>query len=179
MPAAFMLNDDQRKYLASIPKDQIVHIYSFDKASVEKITDSIIDRVRSSISEVWPIKFIGASALGISGQKDIDAYILCPVGEFKLYLPALTKEFGNPKPWYVGQTSIVWNWEEDGYNIELYLTDPDSPATQEQLKVFELLKDNPKLLTEYEQLKQIFDGKSYHDYQKAKYEFYNRILNTA
>lgn len=30
-----------------------------------------------------------------------------------------------------------------------------------------------------EQLKQRFDGKSYRDYQKAKYKFFNRILEEA
>ena len=49
---------------------------------------------------------------------------------------------------------------------------------ERQIKVFEILKSDEKLLKEYEELKLSFDGKSYKDYQRAKYEFYNKILTT-
>ena len=171
-----MLTDEQLRYLNRIPKDRIINIYPFDPVKVEQISDSVLDRIRSSISEIWRVEFYGSSALGISGQKDIEVMILCPADLFPEYLPALIKEFGNSKPWTKGATSIGWEWEEDGYNVELYLADPDSKSTKEQLKVIEILKENRELLDEYENLKSSFDGKSYRDYQKAKYKFYNRIL---
>ena len=172
-----MLTDNQKKYLANIPRNRTVRIFPFDATMVKKITDSILDRVRSSISEVWPIQFLGSSALGISGQKDIEVFIVCPSDSFQPYIPMLMKEFGSPNPWIKGTTSIGWEWEEDGYNIELYLTDPKAPETIEQLQVFEILKENPALKAEFENLKLGFDGKSYRDYQKAKYRFFNRILD--
>ena len=171
-----MLTNDEINYLTRIPKEKMVRIYPFDRFKVETIQNSIIDRVRESISEVWPLQFLGTSALGISGQKDIDAYILCPISEFNVYIPILMKEFGYAESYIAGATSVPWSWEEDGYNIELYLTDPKSPAMKRQLKVFEILKNDRELLNEYEELKQGFDGKSYRDYQKAKYIFYNKIL---
>lgn len=172
-----MLNDNQRKYLISLPKNTLVKIFPFNKTAVEKISGLILDRLRSSISEVWPIQFLGSSALGISGQKDIEVFILCPSDSFQPYIPMLMKEFGSPNPWIKGTTSIGWEWEEDGYNVELYLTDPEAPETIEQLQVFDLLKENQTLKAEYENLKLSFDGKSYRDYQKAKYLFFNRILD--
>lgn len=171
-----MLTDSQIRYLNSISKTRTVNVYPFDTEKVKIIFESILDRVRSSISEVWPIQFLGSSALEISGQKDIEVFILCPSNSFQPYIPMLTKEFGSPNPWIKGTTSIGWEWEEDGYNIELYLTDPKAPETIEQLQVFDLLKENQKLRDEYETLKLSFDGKSYQDYQKAKYRFFNRIL---
>jgi GrpB-like predicted nucleotidyltransferase (UPF0157 family) len=47
---------------------------------------------------------------------------------------------------------------------------------QRQIRVFELLRDRPDLLVEYEKLKWQLKGQSFRIYQKAKYEFYNRIL---
>ena len=171
-----MLTRAETKYLAAIPKDRTVRICPFDAVKVERISESIVERVRKRVTEVWEIKFLGASALGIAGQKDIDVFLLCPADSFKLYLPSLTREFGQPKPWKTRQPSIDWEWEEDGYAVELSLTSPHSPATRRQLKVLELLQKDPALLAEYGRLKQGFDGKGYHDYQKAKYGFYNRML---
>lgn len=45
-----------------------------------------------------------------------------------------------------------------------------------QLKVFEMLKNSPELLKEYEQLKQACGGLPFREYQQRKYEFYNKIL---
>lgn len=64
----------------------------------------------------------------------------------------------------------------DGFNVELYLTDPNTPQMQEQIRVYELLKNNPDLLEEYGRIKKSADGMSMREYQRQKYEFYNRIL---
>jgi len=47
-----------------------------------------------------------------------------------------------------------------------------------QIKVYDILKSNKELLKEYEELKLKFNGKSFIDYQRAKYMFYNKILET-
>lgn len=48
---------------------------------------------------------------------------------------------------------------------------------ERQIKVYEILKSNKELLKEYEELKLKFNGKSFKDYQRAKYEFYHKILD--
>lgn len=61
---------------------------------------------------------------------------------------------------------------QDGVDIAIYLTKPP----ERQIRVYEILKSNKNLLKEYETLKQRFNNKKYKDYQRAKYEFYNKIL---
>ena len=56
------------------------------------------------------------------------------------------------------------------------MTNPDSGTMKEQLAVFEILKSDPQLLSQYESLKLRMNGKFFRDYQEAKYEFYNQIL---
>jgi GrpB-like predicted nucleotidyltransferase (UPF0157 family) len=118
---------------------------------------------------------MGASGLGISGQGDIDIYALASLIEIESYFPIFQELFGEPVS--KRDDSITWEMEIEGYPIELYLTDPNSKPMQRQLKVFQILKDNPKLLDEYKDLKEKMNGKSFREYQKQKYEFYHRILD--
>ena len=90
----------------------------------------------------------------------------------KIFIP-LNSVFINGEGKYVKKTFIEWKFKKNGYEVEVYLTEPP----ERQIRVFEILKSNKKLLKEYEDLKVSFDRKSYKDYQKAKYEFYNRILS--
>lgn len=73
--------------------------------------------------------------------------------------------------------SIAWKFRKQGYDIEFYLTDPSSVPMKRQIAVFYALKRNKNLLKEYEVLKEKFNGKSFKDYQKKKYEFYHKILD--
>ena len=79
----------------------------------------------------------------------------------------------NKKGNYVKKRFVEWKFKQEGYDIEIYLTEPPD----RQLKVYDILRLNKKLLIEYEELKWRFNGKSYRDYQEAKYKFYNKILN--
>ncbi len=115
---------------------------------------------------------MGATALGIAGQNDIDIYIVSKPSKFGEYLPALKRLFGKPKSTH--KTFIEWSFTKEGFKVEVYLTEPP----KRHVKIYKILKSNKKLLKEYEKLKLSFDGKSYRDYQKAKYEFYNHILPT-
>lgn len=167
-----MLTQDEKKYLETISKTQKVKIFAYNK-KVGKIADDIIRKIKIIVPEL-EVKWIGASALEISGQKDIDLYILCPPNKFPKYLQKLMRLFDIPK--FMNKNYIEWNFKKSGYDIELYLANPDTSSMQKQLRVFEILKNDHKLLKEYEELKVSFNGKPYKRYQKAKYEFYNKIL---
>lgn len=167
-----MITPEEEKYLSSLSKTKRVKIFKYDKKS-QKIVDEIIGKINKSIPEL-KVKFIGSPALGIFGQRDIDLYVFCSQDKFPKYLQKMTQLFDIPE--LMNKESIKWSFKKSGFDIELYLTDPNTPQMRRQLKVFEILKNNSELLKEYEKLKQSFNGKSYHDYQKAKYEFYNRIL---
>lgn len=168
-----ILSDDEIKYISKIPEDKIVIIKPFS----DKQTP-IADEIISKINNIFPtlqVLHMGASGLKISGQGDLDIYILTHPGKFSQYLPVLEKIFDKPKS--QKYDSIAWEFEVESYPIELYLTDPNSKPMKKQIGVFNILKKDPKLLQEYEHLKSQMSGKSFRKYQRKKYEFYHRILD--
>ncbi|NMC60507.1 MAG: hypothetical protein GYA51_14150 [Candidatus Methanofastidiosa archaeon] len=168
-----MLTPDEIDYLKKIPKDKIVKIYPYDPK-----TSSIAKDVIKSVNRIYPnliVKQMGASALKISGQNDLDIFAFSDPKDFEKYLPGLANLFGNPL--HKHETFCEWKFKKDGFDIEFYLTARDSETMQRQIKTFENLKNKSALLKEYEQLKQSMNGKSFKEYQEKKYEFYHKILD--
>lgn len=168
-----MITPEEEKYLQTIPENVTVTVRPYNP-NVLVVAQSLIDRIKKA-DPTSEVQFMGASALKIAGQNDIDLYILSPTTEFDHHLPALTEEFGEPTA--TSPQSIKWAFMQDDFDVALYLTDPDTPSMQRQIEVFEKLCDNPNLLHEYEQLK-LSAGTSLREYQRQKYEFYNRILSS-
>ena len=167
-----MLTKEEKDYLLKIDPSRKVLIHPFDPKG-RALGKSIVKQIKDYFPSL-EVLFMWSVALGISGQKDIDIYALADPKDFSKYLPTFEKLFGkvDKKGKYVEKTFVEWKFKKSGYEIEVYLTEPP----ERQIQVFEILKTNRKLLKEYEELKSSFDGKSYKDYQKAKYEFYNMIL---
>ncbi len=165
-----MLTQDEENYLAKIDPTRKVSISAFDPRAKET-GDLIVKRIKDKLPDAR-VLFMGATALGIAGQNDIDIYVLSESSKFGEHLPILEKLFGKPKN--IHETFIEWSFTEKGYPVELYLTEPPD----RQIKVYDILKSNKELLKEYEELKLKFNGKSFIDYQRAKYMFYNKILET-
>ena len=169
-----MFTKDERNYLAKIDPKKRVSIYPFDPKA-KQLGESVVEKIKKHFPHL-KVLFMGSVALEIAGQKDIDIYALSDPKHFRKYQPAFRKLFGKPakRGKYVGEIFIEWKYQKDGYEIEVYLTEPP----ERQIRVFEILKSNKKLLKKYENLKLLFDGKIYKNYQRAKYEFYNKILTT-
>lgn len=167
-----MLNEAQEKYLVTIPEEKRVTIHPLNP-KLENTANEIITQAQALVPSL-KVLHMGASGLGISGQGDLDIYLLAPAADFARHLPQIVQAFGLPKS--QGQTSVAWEFERNGFPVELYLTDPDSPAMRDQIRIYEILRDNDGLRKDYEALKQKFDGLPFRDYQRAKYEFYNRLL---
>ena len=167
-----MLTSDELDYLNKIPADKTVKIYPYNP----KITE-VVEEIVDSINKAYPdleIKHMGASALKISGQNDIDIYTFSDPKNFDRYLPGLTKLLREPL--HKHETFCEWKFKKEGIDIEFYLTAKDSKTMQKQIRVFEKLRDNSDLLKEYENVKSSMNGKSFKEYQEKKYEFYHRIL---
>lgn len=168
-----MLSKDEVDYLNKIPGDKKVFTHPFNPQAT--IT---AERIIELIKNMYPaleVKHMGASALKISGQNDLDIYAFSNPIDFDRYLPGLIKILG--KPLHVHDTFIEWGFSKNGFNVQFYLTQKDSPTMQKQIEVFETLKNDPKLLKDYENLKNSLNGKSFKEYQESKYRFYNRILH--
>lgn len=62
-----MLTPEEEKYLKTISKTKIVRIFSYD-AKIKEIVKDITNKINQAMPEL-EVKFLGASALEISGQK--------------------------------------------------------------------------------------------------------------
>lgn len=166
-----MLTENQEKYLEKIPESKIAKIKPWDPRTKE-IAEDLIAKIRSTepaLSVLW----MGASALRIAGQNDIDMYICASEKDFQKYLSSLENIFGKPVS---GISIIKWKLQINGFDVELYLTDPGTPSMREQIKVFEILKSDPALREAYERLKLRVNGLSFREYMRRKYEFFNELL---
>lgn len=167
-----MLTKDEIDFLNKIPVDKKVQIHPFNP-KVANIAEDII----KSINNIYPdleVKHMGASALGISGQNDVDVYAFSNPSGFDKYLSGLVSLFGEPL--HKHETFCEWKFKRNEFNIEFYLTAKKSETMEKQIRVFETLKNNSDLLKEYENLKSSMNGKPFREYQEKKYEFYHRIL---
>lgn len=168
-----MLTEAQRWYLEKIPRKQRVVIHPYDP-KIEVIVTELTQEIHAAVPEL-PIQHMGAAALRLSGQNDIDLYIFCPQTNFGEFLPQLMEELGDPslqKPEHV-----EWVQTRSGFEITIYLTDPSAAAMKEQIQLFDLLKESTALRQKYESLKQSMDGQPLRLYRQKKYEFYNRVLH--
>ncbi len=172
-----MLKPNQEKYLSTLPTNIPVVIKPYEP-KLKAVAEEIIGLVHK-IDPHLEVLFMGAAGLGISGQGDLDLYILCLPGKFAGYLPDLKALFGEPIK--VKETFIAWEFTRNEIPVQLYLTDPGdeiyNTGMKEQIDIFNILKNNPSLLREYADLKVSLNGQSLREYQRQKYEFYNRVLN--
>ena len=168
-----MITENQRDYLSKLDSqksERMIKVYPYNPRTSE-IAEAIISGIKNTIPEAG-VRFMGASALSISGQNDVDIYIICPSELRKTYSEKLN---------FVALTELGNKWKGPGDEIEIsiYLSDPNDSKFKEQVEIFEKLKNNPTLLKEYENLKKANSGKTYKEYQTAKYEFYNRVLGIS
>jgi GrpB-like predicted nucleotidyltransferase (UPF0157 family) len=167
-----VLTKDEKDYLSKIPAGKKVSVNPFNPR-----TTTIAEEIITSVKNIYPhleVIHMGASALGISGQNDIDIYAFSDPKNFDEYLPDQVKLFGEPL--HKHETFYEWKFKKEGFDIEFYLTAKDSKTMKRQIAVFEVLKNNKDLLKKYEKLKASMNGKSFREYQEKKYEFYNLIL---
>lgn len=167
-----MLTESQKRYLEKIPEDAVATVAPFDPSAAHLAQD-IMSQIHALLPEL-EFFWSGALALGISGTNDIDLSILGKREKFEQYLPALVSILGEPQ--VKGEDKVLWRTTKDGYKVDAYLGDKDSEDIQFDRNIFEMLRADPKLLEEYRLLKEAANGLPFREYQKRKYEFYNRIL---
>lgn len=135
---------------------------------LESVAQSIIDGVHSVAPEL-EVLFMGAAALRLPGKNDLDLDVLCSKEDIRKYTEKLMKVLGEPKK---TETTTSWDFEKEGFEIDIILSDPSISHVPEQKHIFDTLKSNPELLEEYRQLKISCDGLPYEEYNERKKEFY-------
>ena len=143
-----MLTLDEKTFLSKIPADKKVKFIPYDNKTL-KIANKFIFKIKNVLPDA-DVRFLGASALGISGQGDIDIYVLTSPDKYSRYLSKLKHIFGEP---LTGTSLIEWRLKVNRHEVSIYLDDPNKLSMQKQIRVFSLLKNNKKLLKEYEKIK--------------------------
>lgn len=170
-----MLTDAQNAFLSKLSPEKaerIVHVRPFDP-KLKNVAQQIMERIRQELPQV-DVFFIGAAALEIIGENDVDLAVIS-AGDFDNEERALTGIFGRPTGGHKKRYT-QWEFEREGFPVELSLNNDMALQIKEQIDFFKLLTSDPELKHEYEQMKLAMKGKPYRQYQSAKYEFYNRVL---
>ncbi len=167
-----MLTEKQLKYITTIPESRKALIKPFNPKGL-LVAQEITEEIKSLTPDL-EIKLLGSLALGIAGEEDIDIYIFCEEEKWAQYLGSIEKLFGKYDRLMLG--SMKWEFESGGFHVDLILIDPNNDFSKRSAVVFGCLNNNSTLLNEYEKMKTGFNGKSYREYQTAKFEFYNKVL---
>lgn len=170
-----MLTVAQKTYLTALAPEKAnktITIYPYLPQS-KNIANQVMDEVRRQLPEAKQY-FIGAAALQIAGTNDVDLNVI--EIKFTWALAVLTKLFGKPVS-QSHQRFAQWEFNRDGFLVDLCLNNDLAPQLKEQLSIYRILSTNEKLKVKYEKMKVSMSGKSYKDYQTAKYEFYNEALD--
>ena len=167
-----MLTIAQEKYLAKIPETNVAKVSPWDPAAAD-FAKNLIEQLRGALPNA-EVFWSGALALGIAGLNDIDLSISAHQDDFETCVSKIASILGEPK--IKGQEKVLWRTTKDGYRVDAYLGSENSEDIKLHKKIFRLLLDDPKLLKEYEAVKVDANGMSFREYQKRKFEFYNRIL---
>ena len=153
--------------------EKILHVEPW-APHTHDIAQDFIGKIHAVAPEL-EVLFMGAAALGLPGKNDIDLDILCSKEDIVAYTQKLLPILGTPKD--TNDHLAAWEFQYEGFEIDIILSDPSMSHVPEQQSVFEKLKTEPILLKEYSELKQACDGLPYTIYENRKKAFFKRLLN--
>lgn len=119
------------------------------------------------------VHLIGSVSMGIAGQRDIDIFIEGRPAEFARYQAEFAPMLGIPTR--KKKDYLEWEFEENGWEVDILLIDPTSEKFKSQTEVVWAIQNNLAWLTEYEALKLSHNGVSMREYERAKHQFFERI----
>jgi GrpB-like predicted nucleotidyltransferase (UPF0157 family) len=169
-----MLRPKQKKWLAHLSDDNHTTIIPWDPRSPQ-IFEAVKNKIRDTLGENVNVKHCGATALGISGQDEIDIYVPVPPARFDQLLVLLTQTFGPPKSCYP-QERARFDTDHSGKNVDVFLINQECRGWTDGVKFETYLKTHPEALEAYRQLKESGNGLSTRAYYTQKIEFINDIL---
>lgn len=170
-----MLNEGQQRFLDSLSPETSNRMVELKPWSPEAFR--LAEKLKAELAALTncEVSLTGSLAYRISGEEDIDLTILCPRAQQERCMYQLEAVLGNCKKRY--DALITWEVLREGFHVGVWLVDPEfSPSAKASKQLDDAFKENPDLVRQYEQLKISMNGKTFKEYQAAKYEFYNRVL---
>jgi len=169
-----MLIPSQEKWLAQLNDTDSMDIYPYDPKCPE-IFEKFKKFVKSKIKGDLKIIHYGASSLGISGQDEIDVYILVSPEDFEDMVSKVCAIFGETQS--LGENKRArYKVIFKGKKIDLFVSNEEHEEWQNNVKFNSYLRENLEALEEYKMIKENLSGKSTREYYRAKVEFINKIL---
>jgi hypothetical protein len=166
-----------REYLFNLftPESSPIAIHPFSPVNLQT-AEKIISHIRSLCPDL-PVYLIGSTGLQISGRGDIDLYASAPSARIPSLSDQLSVYLGLPCK--IRPKFREWCLKIDGYLVEFVLIDPQTMRFKKQIRLFNILKNHPDLLHEYENIKVSSVGLSSKEYEWRRMEFFNRILSDS
>ncbi len=171
-----MITESQRQWLEHLPNNDQIVIKPFDPES-PKIFEEVKEEVVKALGEVR-VEHRGASALGISGQDEIDIYVPVAPNNFNSTVTKMSTAFGEPKSNYP-LVRARFHLDSYGKNIDVFvINEKDSGWVDSEIFTNWLLT-HADTLEEYRKLKESGEGLSTREYYTKKIEFINKIIEIS
>jgi GrpB-like predicted nucleotidyltransferase (UPF0157 family) len=165
----------QEMYILTYSSREKIRIEPFDPASSD-VAQTVIAELRFVLPPNFIIHLLGSVSMCVAGQRDVDIFVECPTAEFRRHMDEISSFFGGPirkKRKYV-----EWQFDREGWEVDVLLIDPTSEKFKDQLSVVWMLQRDKALRREYERIKWAYDGKSVREYERAKHAFFNRLRSS-
>ena len=168
-----MLTPEQEKWIESLSSDRKICIVPYDSRT-EELFEKVKKKIQSVLGTEVQIEHVGASALEISGQDEIDVQVPVPKNKFPEYISRLETIFGEVRKVY--PTRARFEVREAGKKIDFALVDAGHEDWLNHVRFMDHMRSNPTDLEQYRILKEESNGMAVKDYYRKKTEFINEIL---
>lgn len=167
-----MLTPEQEKWIDSL-SDRPVTIVPYDERS-ERLFNEVRSEIYGLLGRDIEVEHEGSSALGISGQDEIDVSIAVSKDKIEEYIPKLETVFGPVRKRYEDRARFEVRREEK--KIDLKIVDMNNQNSLEAKLFKEYMLNHPEDLERYRVLKEESHGQTTKEYYRRKIEFINDIL---
>lgn len=172
-----MLTAGQEKWIAHLRDDDKVVTKPYDETAPDKF-EKVKERIQAVLGKETQIMHCGATALGISGQDEIDIYLPVPPDRFDSLIHPLKEMFGEPRSLYPLERARFVTLE-GGKHIDVFLINQECDGWKNGVKFEAYLRTHPEVLEAYRRLKEDGNGLSTREYYRMKIGFINDILLKA
>lgn len=172
-----MLTAEQQKWIDHLDDVKKVEIFPFDNKAEEKF-QAVKKKIQAVLGQEIPVEHHGATSLGISGQDEVDIYVLASASEFNQIVARLESVFGPARSLYP-LIRARFPFQLEGKRMDIFVANKEGEDWNNHIKFENYLKSNPDALEEYRKLKEDGNGLSIREYYRRKNEFINKILEKA